>query len=306
MFKLSRLFTKTEYTVAYRFSDKSLLNDTETPFKILPLNNSDRWYADPFICKSNDEYYVFMEVFIKSKGYAGIGYSKLINGELTEPKVVIDTGYHMSFPSVYQYNGKIIMIPETCAKDSIQIFECTDFPEKWEAKYIVAGGDSFYDSVLFEHDKKYFMFTSSPSDEMYGSRLYLMELKENGDSFEAVGKKELTDDSSISREAGLNLYENGSIFRVAQNCSNNDYGHAVEFLQIDSLSTENYSERKVKEITVSDIKTEKRIRGAAGIHTYNREDKFEVIDFKLCTFSVKATLQKIKIVFDMIKNKIKP
>ena len=123
MINLSRFFTKTEYTVAYRFSENGLLKNSKTPFKVLKLNNPNYWYADPFICKYNDDFYVFMEVFQYDKGYAGIGYSKLINGVLSEPKIVIDTGYHMSFPMIVEYEGKLLMIPETCAVNKIQVFE---------------------------------------------------------------------------------------------------------------------------------------------------------------------------------------
>lgn len=305
MYNISRMFTKTEYTIAYRFSKNGLLDDSSTPFDVLKLSDPDYWYADPFICTYDDEYYVFMEVFMKNKGYAGLGYSKLVNGSLTEPKIVIDTGYHMSFPSIYKYNGKLIMIPETCEKRSIQIFECIDFPEKWEPVSCIVQNEAFYDTVLFDNDERYCLFTAKPTNEMYGSKLYIMSLEEKDGFFSVSESAVISDDYKISREAGKNLHHNGKVYRVAQDCSNKEYGHALEFLEIDNADVANYAEHHVKEITVSDIKTATRVRGAAGIHTYNRENDFEVIDLKLCTFSFSTMLKKIGIVFGMIINKIK-
>lgn len=305
MYNITRLFTKTEYTVAYRFSKDGLFEDTSTPFRTLKLSDPNYWYADPFICKFNDEYYVFMEVFMNDKGYAGIGYSKLINGKLTKPEIVIDSGYHMSFPSIYEYNGKLIMIPETCAKDLIQIFECTDFPKKWEPASIISDNKTFYDSVLFKNDDKYYLFSSQPTDVMYGSKLFLISLNEQNGSFSVSDIKPISEDNKVSREAGKNILHNGKLYRVAQDCSNKDYGHALEFLEIQELGPDKYSEQHIQEITTSDIRTASHVRGIAGVHTYNRENDFEVIDLKLCTFSFKSTIQKIKIIFGMIIDKLK-
>lgn len=302
MYKFSRLFTKTEYTVAYRFSDKGLLNDMKTSFKSIKTGD-DRWYADPFIVKNNGNYYVFMEVFMKDRGYAGIGYSTIINDELTEPEIIIDTGYHMSFPVVYYYKEKYYMIPETCSQNKIQIFECTDFPRKWQPVYTIAEGKPYYDSVLFEMHGEPYMFSSTATDDMYGSTLFLMKLEQDGMFWKVKEEKKISTDYTVSREAGKMLYSENNIYRVAQDCSNNDYGHAVNFIKIDNMDYDNYYEHLVKTIKASDIRTEHHIKGIAGIHTYDREDNFEVIDFKLCTFSVKSTFLKFKIVIDMMLKK---
>lgn len=305
MINLSRLFTKTEYTVGYRFSRNGLLEDTETPFEFIKLSNKNYWYADPFIYKHNGETYVFMEIFQYDKGYAGLGYSVLREGKLTEPKLVIDTGYHMSFPLIFDYNGRIFMVPETCAVNQIQIFECTAFPDRWIRVGCVKEKVNYYDSVIFENDGRFYMFTSAPTDDMYGSCLMLAELEKDGEFLKAVRQADITADYKISRQAGKMLMHNGKLVRVAQDCANSDYGHALEFLETENLSLDNYSEKHIKEITVSDLKISGSLRGASGIHTYNREDGFEVVDFKLCTFSLKSTFLKIKIVFGMITDKIK-
>ncbi len=305
MINLSRLFTKTEYTVGYRFSRKGILEDTETPFEYIRLNNGNYWYADPFIYKHNDEWYVFMEIFQYDKGYAGIGYSKLIDGKLTEPRMIMDTGYHMSFPLIFEYNGKIFMVPETCAVNKVQMFECTDFPERWNSVGCIKENAILSDSAVFEYDNRFYMFTSAPTDDLYGNSLILVELEKDGEILKAAKQKIITSDYKISRQAGKLLNYNDRLIRVAQDCSNMDYGHALEFLEIENMSIDNYAEKYIREVNVSDLKINGGLRGVSGIHTYNREDDFEVVDYKLCTFSLKSTVLKIKIVFGMIIDKIR-
>lgn len=305
MINFTRLFTKTEYTVAYRFSKEGLLKDTETPFETLKLSDKNRWFADPFIYSRGGKTYVFMEIFQKDKNYAGIGYSELVDGKLTEPRIVIDTGYHMSFPLIIEYNDRILMIPEISAVGKVSAFECVDFPDKWVESDCIIDREGLYDSVVFDYQNEYYMFTSAFSGGVYGSKLFLIKLKEDGAFLKEAERKEISEDYKISREAGKMLCCGGCLYRVAQDCSNNDYGRALEFLKVENMSVDGYSEKMYKEINVSDIKTVSHVRGIAGTHTYNRDGEFEVIDFKLCTFSLKSTLQKIKIIFDIIIGKIR-
>lgn len=298
--KLSTLFTDTVYGIGYRFSDSNILDDSTTPFKVIQPEKK-RWFADPFCFEKDGEIYVFMEIRYIDKLYAEIGYSKLENGVLTEPKTIIDTKYHMSFPFIFEYNGEIFMMPESCAVNKIQLFRCVDFPEKWEEYSFVKDNRGFYDSVIFEKDGKRFMFTSHATSDLYGSKLYLLEIGGTVENPEIISEKEITNDYRISRQGGKMLEKNGKLIRVAQDCSKSEYGRALEFLEIDDL--ENYTEHSIRHISPKDIKTEKNIHGIIGVHTYNRVNNFDVVDLKISRFYSKAVFIKTKIFLDMIFKK---
>ena len=303
--KLINLFTKSEYAICYRFSDKDILDDIDTEYKLL-MPTKKEWYADPFVYFHNDEIYVFMEVMFTDKGYAGLGYSKLVNGKLTAPKVIIDYGQHMSFPFIFDYNGQIYLIPETRAEKKIKLYRCVEFPEKWEEIHHIDDDRALYDSVVFENNGCRFMFTSEERlDVMYGSILYLLELEADTMTPKIISDTKITDDCQFARQAGKMLHKNGKLIRVAQDCSKKEYGRALEFLEVDNLEPENYSEHLIKHISPADLRYEKRIHGKMGVHTYNRENNFEVIDLRLARFSLSATLKKIKIVFDMLLSKLR-
>ena len=299
--KLISLFTKAEYTVGYRICGKDIIDDTDTPFKVLPHNDK-QWYADPFVFFHEGEWYVFMEVMQNDKGYAGIGYSKLVDGELTSPRIVIDTGKHYSFPFIFEYEGEIFIMPESSAEENIKLFRCIDFPEKWEEYYAVNDERGLCDTVAFEEKNRRFLFTSEGTDDLYGCRLYLMEIESGTLKPSIISEKVVTSDYRHSRQAGKMIRKDGKLIRVAQDCSRNEYGRALEFMEIDDI--DNFSEHLIKHIEPKDIKTEADISGKSGIHTYNRENNVDVVDFKLLCFYPKAVFIKLKMVFDIIKSKI--
>ena len=294
---LSKLFTDNVYAIGYRTCDNDILDNTSDPFKVL-MPTKERWYADPFPYEHNGEYYVFMEIRYPDKLYAELGYSKLVDGKLTEPKTVIDYGKHLSFPFIFDYNGETYIMPESCSENKIKLFRCVEFPEKWEECFAVSDDRGFYDTVPFEDNGRRYLFTSHSTSELYGSRLYLMELDDSDTELKIKSEKMITDDNRCSRQAGKMLRKDGKLIRVAQDCSKKEYGRALEFYEVENL--ENYSEHLIRHINPKDIKTDTRVSGKTGIHTYNRVNDFEVIDLKISKFYPKAVFIKTKMAFDMI------
>lgn len=80
--------------------------------------------------------------------------------------------------------------------------------------------------------------------------------------------------------------------------------YCLEFMEIENFDFNNYDEKHIKSIRPNEIKTNVRIHRIAGIHTYNRIDAFEVVDLKLCTFSIKHTFLKLKIVLQVLIEKL--
>ena len=232
-------------------------------------------------------------------GYAGIGMSEYRDGAWTHPRMVIDTGSHLSFPLLFERGGKLYMMPESCAEGCVQVFACERFPDAWRRETVVLDG-AFSDSVPFEWEGEPYLFTSKGTDDMYGNELFLFALRPEGGLWKARAGRSVSKDYRVSRMAGKVLPSGGKTYRVAQDCSRADYGRALVFSQILSCSPQQYTERQTLRLAPRDVRTAQPLRGKAGIHTYNRLDDLDVIDFKLCTFSLKSTVQKFRIVAGML------
>lgn len=300
--KLLSFFSNTEYTVGYRICKDDILDNTTEEFRFLPHNDR-AWYADPFVFVRDDEYYVFMEVLMKDKGYAGIGCSKLTDGVLSEPKVVIDYGRHLSFPFVFEYNGETYLVPESCSEKKLKLFHCIRFPDEWEEVYYISDERGFYDPVLFSVGGKSYLFASEPTQDIYGSRLYMFELESGTLTPEILSEKIISDDYKNSRNGGKIISKNGKFIRVAQDCSKKEYGRAVVFMEIDNIS--DYSEHQIRQIEPKDIRTTPHIKGKLGLHTYNRAQELDVIDIKYFVFDIKVIKYKIRFLFTEWRNLLK-
>lgn len=296
-----KFFTTTEYTVAYRFSDKSIFEDTDTPFTVFSSPEK-YWIADPFIFMYEDTPYVFVEVFDKTKNYAAIGCSKVVNGKMSQPEIIIDDGTHMSYPDVFEMNGKIYMIPENCANSKIRIFECEHFPDKW-VELTTVTDKPYYDTTIWKNQKgETLLFASLASGELYGSDLYLLKTDKN---FCVISEKLITEDNRFSRQGGKVIESSGELYRVSQDCSGMEYGKALNIMKINNSDFDNYEEAPFKTFTVKSFNYDKKIRFKQGVHTYNRCGNMDIIDLKIGIFSFKCFFDKVRFAKDFLLSFLK-
>jgi len=95
----------------------------------------DRGWADPFVIERDDKYYVFMEEIVYAKGHGHISVMTVEVGpngqfERTNPVPVIEQPYHMSYPFLLEYQDELYMIPETAENRTVDLYRCTEFPNK--------------------------------------------------------------------------------------------------------------------------------------------------------------------------------
>jgi hypothetical protein len=79
-------------------------------------------------------------------------------GNYTKPKTIIENDYHMSYPFIIEEDGKLYLIPETAANNSVDIYECIEFPYNWRFKQTLMKGIQALDSTILKHDNKYWLF----------------------------------------------------------------------------------------------------------------------------------------------------
>ena len=86
----------------------------------------------------------------------------------------------------------------------------------------------------------------------------------------------ITENDCQKRPAGHFFLYQGELIRPAQDCSES-YGCALNFYKV--ISTEPYKEELIAKIRPEEIHSNLE-RVAEGIHTYNMNDKYEVLDLK--------------------------
>lgn len=262
------------WTVAYRPRSNcdTLLNNTYAPFSI--IRNSWRyWAADPHLIEFEGITYVFAEVYDRILRRGLIGYSMISNEGASKWKIALRTPHHLSYPHLIEYGGSVYMIPESYVANEIAVYRALSFPDKWEKVKVLKSDYCAVDSTLLER----------------GNESYLLTLRFDGDDEKLMlysfNDGELTDDGYCAvindpnkRPAGHFFMSGGGLYRPAQDCTES-YGCALNFYRVTKADTESYDEELIKKISPADLQTDLGVT-ADGLHTYNLNKKYEVIDLK--------------------------
>ena len=274
-FKIKKKFRNKieQWGILFDFN-KKMFDSVEKSNKIYAPK--DRYYADPFIIKNNEDYFVFIEEVIYQQQKGHISYFKIDkNGNYSLPEKILENKYHMSYPFVFEFEGNYYMIPETSENKSIDLYKCKKFPDQWEFEKSIIKNINAVDSTLLRKDGKWWLFTSIPfmgssaNDSLsifYSDDLY-------SDKWTPLSKNPIVSDVRKSRSAGKIFELNGEYYRPAQDCAGG-YGKGIIFNKIITLNESEYFEEEVKSIYSKFDNT------IEGIHTFAQCEKLRILDFK--------------------------
>lgn len=244
--------------------------------KIVPPE--DRFWADPFIIFKDNVYYVFFEEFVYGKNKAHISFLIIKeNGDYTKPKKILEKPYHLSYPFIFNYNKKYYMLPESGTNNTIDVYECSEFPEKWIFYKTLMKNITAWDSTLFYKDEKWWLFTSVTNyqNQKRENELFLF-YSDNpiSDKWISHPKNPIVSNLKGFRSAGKIFEEDGRMLRPAQDCSVR-YGYGIIFYQINIMNEKDYQEKEIYSIYPN---WDKNI---IGVHTYGYENKLTIIDVRI-------------------------
>ena len=262
------------WDIAYRryTQDDSVVDADGDKFKFELLRATKRyWYADPFLFKKDGKTYLFVEMFDNITELGVIGVSEYVNGTFTEPKVVLEEKFHLSYPLVFEKDGRVYMMPETHEDKCIQLYEAVEFPVKWKKHSVLVNDVNAVDTV--EENSLLVASVICPQNDM---SVDLSVYNKNG---EEMPYSPVFSHSFLKRGAGDCFTHNGARLRPSQCCENGNYGGKVIFNKITKCDADGYSEELYNEITPDNIGTDEKCE-AGGIHTYARTDEIEVVDIK--------------------------
>jgi hypothetical protein len=229
----------------------------------------DRWFADPFILDvTDDEFVVLVEEWYDPIQRGRI--SKLIvdrnTYELKSLKVMIDEGFHMSFPAITRKLDGIYIQPECGATHRLVEYKYNEEQDLFEKKNVICDLP-LTDSVrntLFNED---LMFSTKLPDAN-GKELGIYYWNKSQSRYQIKDYYHFQE--NLSRMAGNFFVCNGKIYRPAQVCIDS-YGDAV------SIQETKYSQGKYE------FKEIRRIYSPhpdynLGFHTFNEYNGFVVVD----------------------------
>ena len=237
----------------------------------------DRIWADPFIWKQEDNYFVFFEEQFLSTMRGHISCITLDHKMQPISKaVVLDRPYHLSYPFLFEYESQLYMIPETKQNACIELYQCKHFPDQWEFFQKLIPNIVALDTTLLEANGKWWMFTNV--EEKGGSSWDTLHLYYSDhpltDQWKPHPKNPIVKDIQTARPAGRIFSRNGNLIRPSQDCSVR-YGYALNFNRIITLTETEYEE--VCEYSFKPPRFGKYI----ATHTWNEAGDLCVIDAQM-------------------------
>lgn len=260
----------------------------ETAFRHLPYSRS-YWYADPILIESDHTHYVFMEIFDRKRQKGLIGYSTLEGGHMTSPRIVLEEDWHLSFPMIFTLDDTFYMIPESSEINSLCLYRCARFPDRWELCAKFPTEDPLVDTIVWERtgDVLRLLSCANPKDAPLTCKWVQYDLcNESGEwkltpvsSYNAK-----TDYDHCSRNAGplCTGAKPDMMIHPVQASTSGTYGKELHLFRYDKDAKDPKKEELLKTLSVQSfcIPSLKRQR-LYGTHTYGADKQYEVIDVKL-------------------------
>lgn len=272
------LLIKEEWNIAIRKREDKFLwekGGESKRFTVLP-NTIRYWAADPFIIPDGEKDYLFFEMFDRLKSKGLIGYREINGSKIGKMKIAYEAEHHLSFPYIFEYKNEYYIMPESSEGKELFVLKATHFPDKWEKIESWMQGKRFVDSVLLSHEGENYLLTQDLKSGYSSEKISIFIRK--GKEWVPHKQSPVVKSLANARLAGKTFFERNQLIRVAQDCQDG-YGTKLHFNNILKLSKDEYEEEMFRTISVEDIIVDSKER-FCGIHTYNSDDCYEVIDLK--------------------------
>ncbi len=235
----------------------------------------DRFWADPCVIQAGGNYYIFVEEYLYRQKRGRIAVIVMDNkGCCSESAVVLERDYHLSYPFVFGWKGKYYMVPESSERKTIDLYECTEFPHRWEVKCRLMEDVSAVDTTLIHNGGKWWLFTGMAENEGALPLVELFLFHSNDlvtNEWSPHALNPIVSDVRRARPAGRIFRQRGRLFRPSQDCSK-VYGYGFDLNEIVLLSESNYEEKEVISVRPN---WDRRVKAT---HTYSSEGGLTVID----------------------------
>ena len=249
-----------------------LRGQPETGWKVV-ADDGRHFYADPYPIFYNGKLTLFLEDYEYRRGKGVISAIEIgPEGPVGVPSAVLEQPGHLSYPFVFEREGSVWMIPESCSAGTIDLYRSTKFPAGWVRESTLISGVVASDATLIERDGTWWLFaTVREGGGSFSDALHLWSAPDFRGPWTAHRRNPVLIDIASARPAGRIFERDGALYRPVQDCRNG-YGAALGIARVDRLDHEQYRQ------TVEAIIPPGPELGGRRFHTLNSAGGFEFID----------------------------
>lgn len=219
--------------------------------------------ADPFLFCHGGANWLFYETLDKT-GKGVLGCFKEVDGNWIQQGIILEESCHLSYPQVFEEDGRIYMIPESsdCGRGQVFLYEAIDFPRKWVRRAMLVPAP-LADATLVKKDGRYYLSGLRISPDMPAELWEATRLK--GPWMLHPQSANTNQSRRLRRNGGAFQLIDGRLYRIVQDC-NGYYGKRLFKVPVEELAWDRYREGYASLL----LKDNWGLEGK--IHTYNRLD----------------------------------
>lgn len=243
----------------------------------------DRFYADPCIIKRGGRNFLFFEDYRYSTEKGVVSFTEIRpDGSFSEPAVVLERAYHLSYPFVFERDGEMYMIPETRAANRIELYRAIEFPHRWQFERVLLPDIAAVDATLHQAEDRLWLFCNvAPEAVSTCDELHVFSAEDLAGEWRPHPANPVVSDVRRARPAGALFMHDGMLVRPAQDCSVR-YGYALQLHRVEVLSEHEYRETPLRRITPE------WLPGSNGTHTLSVNEDYEVLDARLVRWRLRV------------------
>ena len=237
-------------------------------------DDGQRYFADPFVVEHGGRTIVFCEEVRESTRKGVISAFEIAaDGGASQPAVVLERPYHLSYPFVFEHGQSFFMMPETLANGTVELYRAERFPDRWCLDTVLLTGVKVSDATMLEHGGRFWIFATEQDIGLNeGSSWDCLSIW-HADTLRGPWlphrRNPVLVDAAGARPAGPIIKSDGRLLRPTQDCTG-FYGKGLVVKEITRLDPTGYEEREY-------LINGKPCR-ISGIHTLGQSDKWQLID----------------------------
>lgn len=229
-------------------------------------------WADPFPFARDGRSWLFIEE-IPGRGKGVISVMEMLpGGGFGAPRRVLEEPFHLSYPNVFEHEGRTYMVPETAQAGQVRLYRSEHFPGGWVLDRVLLDGVPGTDATFLEHGGEWWMFVNvrAPGGSSW-DELHLYRSASRLGPYEPHPLNPVVSDVRRARPAGPVAVRDGRLFRPAQD-SSGWYGRALAVMEITRLDRTGYEEVEAARLE-PDL-----VPGSFCLHTLVAGGMLEIVD----------------------------
>ena len=232
-----------------------------------------RFWADPVTIVVGGKVWVFFEDYSFASKKAAIACAPVsADGDLGEVATALECPWHLSYPFVFEHQGRLYLIPDTWDENRVDLWRCRRFPGDWTRERTLLDGVGMSDPTLHRQEGKLWLFgTVSEARARANDDLHIYVADALDGAWRPHPANPVVSDRRRARPAGRLFFRNGHLIRPGQDCGGG-YGRAVVLNRVDALNERVYVETSIGRIDGSGLP------GNRGTHTLNYAGGLEFLD----------------------------